>query len=65
MIDDGSPGFHTFVFCEKVFNTAFKKQKNPAGVTRSIERIREIPEYSGKYEFSCNFPEQIVKNITI
>ena len=32
--------------------------------TPSIERIRDIPEYSGKYEFSCNFLEQIVKNKT-
>ena len=30
-----------------------------SGETRSIEKIREIPEYSGKYEFSCNFPDKL------
>ena len=35
-----------------------------SGELSSIERIREIPEYSGTNEFSCNFPEQIVKKKT-
>ena len=47
----------------QVLNTT--KRTEFAGVTRSIERIREIPEYSGTYEYSCNFLEQIVKNKTI
>ena len=31
------------------------KDRNVTGALRLIERIREIPEYSRSYVFSCNF----------
>ena len=34
-----------------IFNWLNKIPRFVPGVTRSIERIREIPEYSGKYSF--------------